>query len=63
MNFWISELVCVALQFVLFIPFYLLYRKQCKEIGKDNLAVPLSERFLVWAVCFPMWLIPILQLK
>lgn len=62
MGFWIVELICIALQFVLFLPFYLIWRKDCKEIGKENLAVPLSERFLVWIVFCPMWAVPILQL-
>lgn len=62
MNFWIWELIFVFLQFVLFLPFYLIWRKHCKEIGKDNLAVSLSERFTTWIVCFPLWIIPILQL-
>jgi hypothetical protein len=60
MNFLIWELISVALQFVLFFPFYLKWRKDCKEIGKDNLAVSLSERFTTWIVCFPLWIIPIL---
>jgi hypothetical protein len=48
-------LVCVLLQFIFFIPFYLIWRKDCKEIGKDNLAVSLEERFLYW-ICFcPIW--------
>lgn len=60
MNFWVAEIIFVALQLVLFIPFYLVWRKDCKVIGKDNLAVPLSERFFVWLVCFPLWFVPIL---
>jgi hypothetical protein len=51
-------LVCVLLQFIFFIPFYLIWRKDCKEIGKDNLALSLRERFLCW-VCFcPIWATP-----
>ena len=28
------------------------YRKDCKEIGKENLAVPLSERLLFYFIYF-----------
>lgn len=63
MNFWILELICVILQLILFLPFYFIWRKDCKEIGKDDLAVPLSERFLVWVLYFPIWVIPILGLS
>jgi len=45
----------LALQFILFIPFYLIWRKDCKEIGKDNLAVSLEERFFYWAMFCPIW--------
>lgn len=62
MNFWILQLIFVALQFVLFFPFYLVWRKQCKETGKENLAVSLEERFITWIACFPLWIVPILQL-
>lgn len=34
----------------------LIWRKDCKEIGKENLAVPLSERL---AVYFVMVVLPI----
>lgn len=60
MNFWTAELICVALQFVLLIPLYFEWRKDCKEFGKENLAVPLHKRFIAWVVLFPLWLIPIL---
>jgi hypothetical protein len=59
MNFWILQIICVALQFVFFIPFYCVWRKDCEEIGKDNLAVSLSERFFVWLIYFPVWIVPI----
>lgn len=59
MNFWIIEIIMVVLQFLLFIPFYLVWRNDCKEIGKENLAVSLLERFIIWIVFFPLWLIPI----
>jgi hypothetical protein len=49
-------LICVLLQIVLFIPFYLIWIKDCKTIGKDNLAVSLQERFLYWIIFFPIWL-------
>ena len=58
MNFWIFEIVMVVLQLLLFIPFYLVWRKDRKEIGED-LAVSLLERFMYYIVFFPLWLIPI----
>lgn len=61
MNFWVAEIVCVLLQFILFIPFFLKWKKDCKEIGKDNLAVSLKERFIAWIICCPLWLVPILE--
>jgi hypothetical protein len=50
-------LICILLQLVLFIPFYLIWRNDCKEIGKENLAVSLSERFIAWIIYCPIWLI------
>lgn len=50
-------LICFGLQFLLFTPFYLIWRNDCKKIGKDKLAVNLEERFLAWLVVFPIWLI------
>jgi hypothetical protein len=50
-------LICILLQLILFIPFYLIWRKDCKEIGKENLAVSLSERFMAWILYCPIWLI------
>jgi len=29
-------LICISLQFVLFTPFYLVWRNDCKEIGKEK---------------------------
>ena len=58
MNFCIFELVMVVLQLLLFIPFYLVWRKDRKEIGED-LAVSLLERFMSYIVFFPLWIIPI----
>jgi len=51
-----SILICILLQFVLFIPFYLIWKNDCKTIGKENLAVPLSERFIAWMLYCPIWL-------
>ena len=62
MNFWLFEAICVAAQLILFTPFWLKWQKDCKEIGKDNLAVPLSKRFLTWLVFFPFWAIPLFRL-
>lgn len=58
----IVEIVFIIAQFVLFIPFYLIWKKDCRTIGKDNLAVSLKERFLTWCFYFPLWLVPILIL-
>ena len=54
--------VCIALQFVLFIPFFIIWKKDCKKIGKENLAVSLKERFAAWVIYFPMWLLPLLDI-
>nr|DAZ28300.1 MAG TPA: hypothetical protein [Caudoviricetes sp.] len=54
--------VCIALQFVLFIPFFIIWKKDCKKIGKENLAVSLKERFAAWVIYFPMWLLPFLDI-
>jgi len=54
-------LVCIFLQIILFIPFYLIWRNDCKKIGKDNLAVSLSERFLYWLFVCPIWLFGLLE--
>lgn len=61
--FLIITSIALLLQFVLFIPFFFIWRKDCKEIGKENLAVSLRERFLSWCICFPLWIIPIVILK
>ena len=58
-DFCIAEGVCIVLQFLLFIPFYCIWRKDCREIGKDRLAVPLSERFFAWLVFCPIWIVPV----
>lgn len=50
------------LQLTLFIPFFLMWREDCKRIGKENLAVSLKERFIAWLVCFPFWMIPVIVL-
>jgi hypothetical protein len=49
-------LIYILLQFVLFIPFYLIWRNDCKKIGKDNLAVSLGERFFHWILLCPIWI-------
>jgi len=49
-------LICFLLQLVLFVPFYLIWRNDCKKIGKNNLAVSLEERFMYWLVLCPIWL-------
>ena len=54
-------LLFAALQIILFIPFFLVWRKDCKEIGKENLAVSLKERFVTWIIFCPIWAIPFLR--
>lgn len=54
-------LMFVSLQVVLFIPFYLIWRKDCKSIGKEKLAVSLQERFLYWVMFCPIWLMGVLD--
>ena len=49
-------LICIVIQFVFFIPFYTIWKKDCKIIGKDNLAVSLEERFLAWICLCPIWI-------
>ena len=56
----IEILICILLQLVLFIPFYLIWRNDCNIIGKDNLAVSLQERFLYWLIFCPIWLAGVL---
>lgn len=62
-SFIFAEIVCVFLQIVLFVLFYLIWVKDCKKYGKNNLAVSLKERFACWALCFPFWLVSILHLR
>ena len=50
-------LIGIFLQLILFIPFYFIWKKDCKDIGKENLAVSLKERFIAWLVAFPIWLL------
>ena len=50
-------LIVIFLQLILFIPFYFLWKKDCRKIGKENLAVSLEERFFVWLCVCPIWII------
>jgi len=54
-------LISVLLQIVLFIPFYLIWKNDCKKIGKENLAVSLEERFLYWLILCPFWLAGVME--
>lgn len=58
MAFLISLAICILLQFLFFIPFWKIWKEDCKEHGKENLAVPLPKRFMAWLVAFPIWAIP-----
>lgn len=62
MNFWIAQLICIFIQLAGFLPFYLIWRRDCKRIGKDNLAVPLKKRLSLWWLCCPIWVVPMLSL-
>ena len=53
-------LICAALQFILFVPFFIIWKNDCRELGKDNLAVSLKERFIAWIATCPIWIIPFL---
>ncbi len=55
-------LLPLLIQIVFFIPFYIIYIKDCKKIGKKNLAVSLTERFFAYLLVFPIWFSYILQL-
>jgi hypothetical protein len=50
-----TQIILILLQFILFIPFYLIWKKDCKEIGQSNLAVSLEERFVAWVCLCPIW--------
>ena len=54
-------LICLSLQLILFTPFYFIWRKDVKEIGKENLAVSLEERFITWLIICPIWLLCFLK--
>ena len=54
-------LIFAALQFILFVPLFIIWKNDCRELGKDNLAVSLEERFIAWIVLCPIWIIPFLR--
>lgn len=56
-----SVFVFIILQIVLFVPIYAIWKNDCKKIGKENLAVSLKERFTVYVLCCPLWVIPFLD--
>lgn len=58
--FLLLSVASAILQLTLFIPFFLMWREDCKRIGKENLAVSLKERFIAWIVFFPFWMIPVI---
>lgn len=53
----IEILLVIFLQLILFIPFYFIWKKDCKKIGKENLAVSLGERFIAFMVVCPIWIL------
>ena len=54
-------LICAALQIILFVPFFIIWRNDCRKFGKDNLAVSLQERFTAWILFCPIWIVPFLR--
>jgi hypothetical protein len=50
-------LLVIFLQLILFVPFYFIWKKDCKKLGKSNLAVSLEERFIAWLFLCPIWII------
>lgn len=53
----------IVLQLILFILFYLVWRKDCDVIGKDYLAVSLKERFVAWLIFCPICVLSIIKYK
>ena len=60
-TFAIAELIAIFAQILLFAPFFFVWRKDCKSIGKENLAVPLKTRFIYWCIFCPIWAIPLIS--
>lgn len=58
--FILLSIIAIILQLLGFIPVYLKYRKDCKEIGKDKLSVSLLDRILYYLIVFPFWAMPLL---
>jgi hypothetical protein len=52
-----KDVILMALQLILFIPFYFIWKKDCKNMGKENLAVSLEERFIAFMVVCPIWIL------
>lgn len=53
-------LICISMQLILSIPIYIIYKKDCKQLGKENLAVSFKERFIASILVFPLWILPFL---
>lgn len=60
-TFFVTEIVAVFAQFLLFTPFFFIWRNDCKSIGKENFAVPIKTRFSYWCIFFPFWAIPLIS--
>lgn len=54
MKWILLELLFIAVQLIGFIPFYFIWRKDCKEIGKEHLAVSLKKTLLGVVLIFPV---------
>ena len=64
MNNWrlIFSIVCIVLQFIPLAIAYFGWKRDCKTIGKENLAVPLLDRIWAGLICFPFWMGPLLAI-
>lgn len=61
MNRVLQFFIAVAAQFVLFIPLYIEWKRDCEKIGKENLSVSLKERFITWILFCPIWVLGLLR--
>lgn len=50
-------IICAVLQVICFYPFYRIWKQDCEELGEENLAVSLGERFMAWLLGCPIWMI------
>jgi hypothetical protein len=62
LNTWrlIFSIVCIVLQLIFVATAYFGWKKDCKTIDKEYLAVSLLERIWAELIYFPFWLGPII---